>query len=240
MQHSLPLTADMLNVLKRNIKISAETFQTKTLDKDDILYPGGQRAVVGSQNWPIIEALKYFVKDGAIKIDNDRFEIINMTYFSISFQSLGLPIQFSIEKHIEATLLVTSALQSDLFEIENRLRYQLEERLIAVYGHSFIPSLPTDVQNNINREKNNPRWHITETRTRELEYTNFSDLIKILVMPDLYVDNKARKALLDKLDYLNEARTRVAHNNPVSGEDSIKIKDYANQVRNLLPQLKSV
>jgi flagellar biosynthesis/type III secretory pathway chaperone len=57
-------------------------------------------------------------------------------------------------------------------------------------------------------------------------------------MPDLYVDDKARKALLDKLDYLNEARTRIAHNNPVSGEDNIKIKDYANQVRQLLPQLK--
>lgn len=240
MQHIMPLTPEMLKVIKRNINTSAQTFQTLTLDNNDILYPGGQRAQVGSQNWPIIDALNFFEQEGAVMIKQDAFEIINLAYFRISFSSLELPVQFSIDKRIEAAFLVVSALQADLFEIENRLRFQFEERLIKVFGRSFVSRLPSDVRNSITREKNNPKWLIAESRTRELEFTNFSDLLKVAVIPQLYVDNKVRKTLVDKLDYLSEARTRIAHNNPISPDDNVKIKEYANQVRRLLQQLKPI
>jgi hypothetical protein len=234
----LPLTTEVLNKIKTNIKTLAEGYQTLEFDINDIGCVPGSRSTVESSFWPRQEAVDFFEKEGAIKKKGQRFEILRLDYFGISFDNLELPVQFSIDKRIETDLKVMTGLYAEIFDIENRLRFTFEERLVQKYGTSFLGHLPADVQNSIAREKSNPRWHVTETRARELSYTNFSDLIKILIMPVLYSDDNVRKATVDKLNYLAEVRTRVAHNNLIPAADVEKTKEYADQVRNLIAQLK--
>ncbi len=233
----LPLTTENLNKIKANIKSHIETYQVNAIMVSQIGWMPGGRQYVESFYWPIAEALDIFIKDGAIRKEQETLTIVKPEYFQIQFDPLNLPIQFSIDKRIEVDLLIMTALYADIYDVENRMRYFLEERLIQKYGQDFLPHLIRSVRESIEREKNNTRWHIPETRTRELNFTNFGDLIKIVSMQDFLPANNIRQALLEKLEYLSEARTRVGHNNLLPDEDNQKIKDYAAQVRRLIKQL---
>jgi hypothetical protein len=229
-----PLTSKILNKIKNNIKELSETFRTTQLYIDRIgMMPFG-RKLVESDFWPKNEAIDLFEKEGAVKVSGNSFKILKNDYFNIQFNSLSLPISFSIEDSIKTNLAIMTGLYAEIYDVENRLRFYIATKLEQIHGKDFFPHLPRAVRESITKEKARPKLYILDPRNKELEYSDFNDLKKVIENIEIISDKTNNKDLIDKLTYLNDARTLIAHNNIIVKEEVQKIKDYCSVVRRIL------
>lgn len=228
-----------LNEIKACISKAASTFSTNRILIKDIPRGSGGRVPVHSVHWPLLETLKLLEKESAIKIDGNEIEILNLEYFEISMQDLEIPISFSIEKKIEADLTVMTMIYAEMYDIENRLRFFLSEKLLKKYGENYIQKLSTKVQKSINNEKNKTRPYLIDARTSHLEFSNFSDLINIFTNEPEFITNKNDLTTLkEKLEHLNSVRNVTSHHTPIVPRDIQKIKDYCSLTREILKNNK--
>jgi len=155
-------------------------------------------------------------------------------YFSIKLNGINLPVIFSVDQRIEANLAIMTGLYALVYDVENRLRFFIASKLEQKYGSDFIKSLPRKIRDQITDEKSKTKIFMSDTRNKDLEFVNFSDLKKIINLEDIISDITKKQTLVDKLDYLNEARTLIAHNNIIVTNEIDKIKTYCEAVKNII------
>lgn len=235
-QQKFPLSAEMLNRIKRQIRNHSLAYATDEIPIDQIGAGGpGERILVESHSWPIGDAIEYFQKEGAGKREDRVFKILNPDYFGIELQSLSVPITFSVDERIRADLSVMVDVYSQIYDIENRMRFHFHEKLKSLNGGGYFDTLPRKVRQNIEKEKNKPRKFVDDTRSLDLQYAQFDDLKRILdSTPDLVSKQMDRETLLLKLDYLFEARNYVAHNNLLLTTEVVEISEACGIVRRIV------
>lgn len=230
----LSLTTDTLNKIKLNIQQLATTYQTKSIDIEQVGYVPLGRKLIESISWPISEALKYFELEGAIRITGTKFEILKDDYFAINLNGLSLPVSFSIDKRIESDLIVMTSLYALIYDVENRLRFFISDYLGKIHGDNYLTVLPKVVREKISSEKAKVRIYVIDPRNKELEFIDFVDLKRIIQSVDIKINSTDKQTLIDKLEYLNEARLLIAHNNIIVSEEIEKVKQYCDTVKRIL------
>lgn len=231
-----PLSADMLNTIKGQIRRHLEAFATDKIPMDRIgaSQPGGRPLVIAF-SWPIEEAIEYFEKEGVGKREGDIFKVFNMDYFDIELQSISVPITFSVDEHIRSDLAVMIDMYAQIYDIENRLRFFFFEKLKSFFGNDYLQNLPNKTRENIEQEKRRLRVSVNDSRSYDLQYAYFGDLKRILTnTPGLIDDVRARDLLLAKLDSLLEARNYVAHNNLLVPAEVKRISADCDAVRRII------
>jgi hypothetical protein len=242
MHPTYPLTPELLNSIKQYVKAQSERFQTATIDLDTVLSIGGRR-LAEAVYYPLKEAVALFENEGAgKKVPGPHqghpgfFEIHDPSYFSIDFGALSLPVRFSLDKRIETDLLTMVEVYAQIYDVENRLRFFLTDKLKEKYGEPFADKLPRKVRDSIVRHKQPAAIFVEDKRIQDLEYAEFADLKGILVANDDFLpDAQQRTALLQRLDYLAEARNYCAHNNRLVPGEVQKVREGCEVVRRVLP-----
>lgn len=232
----------VLNVIKRNIAELAIRFGTNKFEIEEIgTEPISGKKISGVNRWPITEALDYFEAQGVLKRQESCLEILDGNYFNINLKSLSIPIDFTIDKRIEKNLAVMTGLYGQLFDIENRIRFFLTEKLKQKYGDVFLNKLRKKVQDSIQSEKSKLRIFITDVRISELEFSNFSDLIDIFRDEiDFISAKRSNQVLIEKMEYLNEVRTAIGHHNLLVSDEIGRIRESCLTIRKILEQNMSM
>jgi len=182
MHPTYPLTPELLNSIKQYVKAQSERFQTATIDLDTVLSIGGRR-LAEAVYYPLKEAVALFENEGAgKKVPGPHqghpgfFEIHDPSYFSIDFGALSLPVRFSLDKRIETDLLTMVEVYAQIYDVENRLRFFLTDKLKEKYGEPFADKLPRKVRDSIVRHKQPAAIFVEDKRIQDLEYAEFADL----------------------------------------------------------------
>jgi hypothetical protein len=182
-------TPEMLNLIKNQIRAHALAYRIDVVPVGNITRQPGGRGFAGAYEWPIDEALGIFERDGAIKVESGGIRILNATYFDFDFNSLTLPVRFTIDEQIRANVTRMAGLYVQLYDVENRLRYFLTQKLVTKHGQAFIEKLPSAVRRHIDAEKDRTKPYVIDTRNQELEYSQFSDLRKIIELEPTFISN---------------------------------------------------
>jgi hypothetical protein len=240
-----PLNATNLNNIKNSIANIARTFETDRIEVDQIGIASG-RPTSDRYLWPIDGALTFFSQEHAIGdfIPEDRsrnikesFKILKPEYFDVNFNSFQIPIRFNIEKSIEADLKVMTELYANVYDLESRFRYFLENKLNAMFGVDYLPRLPRGIRNDIANEMALTQWYVDDNRSSVLSYARFSHIALLIQIPNLLNNGSKVPDLVERLNYINSVRTRIAHNNILPNQSVQLFKEKCGECRRVLTQL---
>lgn len=234
----LPLTAGLLEKIKANIARHAETFRTDIIDVKEIgSDPIGGRSLTETTRWPIDTALEYFENHGVAKREGAQLRILDAEFFSIHLEALPLPITFSIDSRIEADVAIMAGFYSQLYDVENRLRFFITERLTQRFGRDFDEALSARVRQSIARARDQTLLFATDTRIATLQFAAFGDLRKILEQHTFVLpDETLRRRLIEYLKELHEIRNLAYHSNRVVPQEVVRLENICKAVRRLLAE----
>jgi len=209
-----------------------------TIDINDIGGPPGGRKLVEASRWPIDEAIRYFENEGVGRRTGSNFEILQREYFSIPAHRLDLPISFSIDERVESDLSLMLDVYANIYDLENRLRFYLRQRLEVKYGLSFEENLPRKVRDGIESHKKRFPVFVDDSRISPLEHTDFDHLRLIIGNNPEFVENKEMRRIVDEtLDYLHDIRNLTAHNILIAYSEIQRIKEKCYAIRRIISQL---
>lgn len=228
----LPLTKPVLQKIQEHVKMHCEAFASDTVYLNTIGSIPGGRTLIESHSWPIREAFEYFQHLGVGRLEGDSFKVLDRDYFGVNTKQVSVPISFSIDERIRSDLLVMLEVYAQVYDVENRLRFFLNQKLQEKYGPDYVSRLPQHVQERIDHEKSRATCYVIDPRRGDLEYCHFSDLRRILEDNEEFVTvHQSHSLLLEELDYLNSIRNLAAHNNLIVPFEITRIRNTCEIVR---------
>lgn len=228
----LPLTKPVLQKIREHVKMHCEAFASDTVYLNSIGSIPGGRTLIESHSWPIRDAFDYFQNLGAGRLEGDSFKVLDQDYFGVNTRQVNVPVSFSIDERIRSDLLVMIDVYAQVYDVENRLRFFLNQKLREKYGPDYVFRLPQRVQERIEHEKSRATFYVTDPQKGDLAFCHFSDLRRILMDNEEFVSvQQGYSLLLDELDYLNSIRNLAAHNNLIVPFEIARIRNTCDIVR---------
>ena len=228
----IPLSESFLQKIQAHVKLHCEAFASDTVYLDTIGRIPGGRIVAESRGWPIREAFEYFQHLGAGQLKGDSFKVLDRDYFSIDTHRIDVPVSFTVDERIRPELLVMLDVYAQVYDAENRLRFFLNRKLQEKFGPHFVSRLPHRVRERVELEKSRHHFYVFDPRRGDLEFTHLSDLKRIIVANEEFVEGRQiRSVLLQKLDFLNSIRHLSAHNNLIVPAEVTRIRDSCEFIR---------
>ena len=85
---------------------------------------------------------------------------------------------------------------AQIYDLENRLRFFLHDKLSSKYGAEYFSKLTTKVRTNIEIQKNRAVRFVTDPRKGELDFAQFSDLKRIFLSNEEFIPDGQTRAFL--------------------------------------------
>ena len=245
----LPLSTQV-RTIKDNISQLVQIYQDNTFNTDDVRnpYPGQRLSPRFFEGYDFNKVFLYLESIGEIIILNRTGgEIAPYFEFRITEKfntqpklTITVPVTTQIVKEFEDALPKMMSAYASLAILENRLRFFIKDKLEEKYGSSWWDYIPKKVKENIEYKKTNGAtgWHIQLPKS-DIQYTEFTDLIKIIKNQDNW-DNIFKPIFHEQnlietpLTLLEIPRNTIAHSNVLSNDMLEQLERYCKDILNCL------